>query len=368
MKKAWRKSLRNSYPKPLRSAAEQGRNIRFIGRLPEGAERAPRDHLKKMKRQTNHTRYKPRGWRGESYRHYLASKGIKTNRRYMAYQPTYTGADLPVIAGDAVGTAGAATVALIPLAVTAGALYVGARGVKRISKGDSFFNEKRSVEQSERLIEQYFTSETGFPFIDNPNERKYTYEEVRMTPDEFLRETYKEYVDNVIRSRDGSRIQSFEEFVKDPTVIRDVKQERIMNSLDEGNKMKTPWLEYKDGVREGHEGRNRAVVAKKLGIDEIPVVIVRNNKDRNTMALKMIPTEDAFEMRRKGSVIGSMEAKRTPETMQRIEKSMIKKGFTEPIPATVDELKQGRLQEGKHRLIIAKKLGIKEVPVEVQDE
>lgn len=31
-----------------------------------------------MKRKRNMSRYKPRGWRGESFRHYLAAKGIKT--------------------------------------------------------------------------------------------------------------------------------------------------------------------------------------------------------------------------------------------------------------------------------------------------
>ena len=48
----------------------------------------------------------------------------------MVYTPTYLAGDLPLIVADGAGTAGAATVSLIPLAVTAGAIYVGAKGVQ----------------------------------------------------------------------------------------------------------------------------------------------------------------------------------------------------------------------------------------------
>lgn len=137
-------------------------------------------------------RYKPVGWRQESYRHSLASKGVRTNKvdprmnterfygkkresnfteaeqleldimegkiseqeyykglvelqkkenekreseskgkkQRMAYVPTYGAGDLAPIAGDAVGTAGAAAVPLIPLAVTAGIVYGGVKYAK----------------------------------------------------------------------------------------------------------------------------------------------------------------------------------------------------------------------------------------------
>jgi len=47
-------------------------------------------------------------------------------KKYMVYNPAFVSADLPLIAGDAVGTAGAAVVSLIPVAVAAGAIYGGA--------------------------------------------------------------------------------------------------------------------------------------------------------------------------------------------------------------------------------------------------
>jgi len=90
-------------------------------------------------------RYKKSGWHGESHRHYLAAKGIKTKPNRYYYTPTYVSADLAPIAADGVGTAGAAAVGFIPLIVAAGALYVGARGVKRKTEGKSFFANKHVV-------------------------------------------------------------------------------------------------------------------------------------------------------------------------------------------------------------------------------
>lgn len=100
-------------------------------------------------------RYK-RGWYGESHRHYLASKGVKTNRymagknRYYAYTPTYVAGDLPVIAGDAVGTAGAEAVSLIPIAVPLLLAYGGAKALKKHKEktGHWYLAEKDPDDQS----------------------------------------------------------------------------------------------------------------------------------------------------------------------------------------------------------------------------
>jgi len=48
----------------------------------------------------------------------------------MVYTPAYLASDLPLIVADGAGTAGAATVSLIPLAVAAGAIYVGVKATK----------------------------------------------------------------------------------------------------------------------------------------------------------------------------------------------------------------------------------------------
>jgi hypothetical protein len=54
----------------------------------------------------------------------------KRGKKTYKYDPTYVSGDLAPIAADGVGTAGAAVVPLIPLAVTAGAIYVGAKVIK----------------------------------------------------------------------------------------------------------------------------------------------------------------------------------------------------------------------------------------------
>jgi len=79
-----------------------------------------------------------------------------------------------------------------------------------------------------------------------------------------------------------------------------------------------------------------------------------------------MPIEKAYEMRRRGSGIGSMEPKREPYTMQRIEQGILHGNF-EPIEATSKELREGILHEGKHRILIAKKLGMKTVPIQIVD-
>ena len=77
------------------------------------------------------------GWFRESYRHSLASKGIKTNRQMSKtlsstkrQSMAYVASDLPLIGADAVGTVGAAGVALAPLAVAAGVVYMGGKFIK----------------------------------------------------------------------------------------------------------------------------------------------------------------------------------------------------------------------------------------------
>ena len=107
------------------------------------------------------SRYR-KGWFGESQRHYLAAKGVKT-KRYYAYVPTYVGADMAPIAADGIGTAGAAVVPWIPVVVPLAMLYGGAKYVKnrkdkRKKQGKGFFAEKDAV-----VIEgnQYFMNEDG---------------------------------------------------------------------------------------------------------------------------------------------------------------------------------------------------------------
>lgn len=98
-------------------------------------------------------RSKPVGWRKESHRHYLAAKGISTSKnkpkKYYAYAPTYVAGDLPLIAGDAVGTAGASVVELAPLAgpvlFAVVGLKIAANAKQKKDKTGSYFVHKKDA-------------------------------------------------------------------------------------------------------------------------------------------------------------------------------------------------------------------------------
>jgi len=77
-----------------------------------------------------------------------------------------------------------------------------------------------------------------------------------------------------------------------------------------------------------------------------------------------LPIEQAWQMRAKHAYPGAMEPKRCREAMERLRTEM-KQGRFEPIPATKEELRSGILTEGKHRLIVAKELGLKQVPIKI---
>lgn len=127
-------------------------------------------------------RSKPVGWQNDHYRHYLASKGIASkiggrspnylaakygsagsNRRYF-YTPTYVAGDVPLIAGDAVGTVGAETVSLIPVIVPVALAYGGAELVEkrykeRKKQGKGFFVEKPASDEELRKFGEFVDEE-----------------------------------------------------------------------------------------------------------------------------------------------------------------------------------------------------------------
>lgn len=71
-----------------------------------------------------------------------------------------------------------------------------------------------------------------------------------------------------------------------------------------------------------------------------------------------MPIDTAWEMRAKYAYPASMTPKRPDEVMSRLMHGIAEGNF-EPIPVTREELHKGILTEGKHRLIVAKKLHMK---------
>ena len=172
-------------------------------------------------------RSRPVGWRNESYRHYLASKGIASKMR--------------------VGTN-----------------YLAQKGISTRHKYFMPFVEKTTV-----------------PVIDFPEEYNSVREKsiVRMSPDEFLKLTKKTSENTASReSRDRLLNMSQEEYEK--SISEEHKLKRIREGLKEGKDIPIGYIEY---APEGnkpveHEGRHRALVAKELGMNEIPVVLIRGRE------------------------------------------------------------------------------------------
>ena len=70
----------------------------------------------------------------------------------MVYVPTYVASDLPLIGADAVGTVGAAGVALAPLAVAAGVVYMGGKFIKSEYDKDKKALKKKSMADKSELL------------------------------------------------------------------------------------------------------------------------------------------------------------------------------------------------------------------------
>ena len=164
-------------------------------------------------------RARPVGWKGESHRHYLAAKGIKT-KRYYAYVPTYAVGDMSLIAADGVGTAGAAVIPWIPVAVPLLIAYGGVKYAKnRKKKTGSYFMNKSDLlsESIDRLEEsEYFDADRA------AMERARL---ARMAPDKRARaegdlRKLVEYAQETQESKEDLRLQEdYEEDVEKDRVV-----------------------------------------------------------------------------------------------------------------------------------------------------
>lgn len=144
------------------------------------------------------------------------------------------------------------------------------------------------------------------------------------------------------------------------TCVKDVSSDYILCIkiyVDQNNKemFEDLWLLY-DEFNKNKTYETQEKILKKMYIILNPESI---SFHKNVI---YIPLNTAWEMRAKWAYPGDMSSKRTDITMARIESGM-RGGRFDPIFVTCDEFEEGVLTEGKHRLIIAKKLGIKQVPI-----
>jgi len=79
-----------------------------------------------------------------------------------------------------------------------------------------------------------------------------------------------------------------------------------------------------------------------------------------------IPIDEAYKMREKWSGPDGMVQKRSDTTMKKIEDEIRSNKFY-PIETNKGMFEDGILTDGKHRILVAKKLGLKTVPVDVEE-
>jgi len=108
--------------------------------------------------------------------------------------------------------------------------------------------------------------------------RERTTHVVMMTPQKFMRTTYKEAQKKGINFKiqhphqTYKNIQEYSKDVIDPTNVQRLKN--VIRSRQ--GKMEIPYLEYDtQGYPTGHEGRHRATASMEMGVKRIPVTVAR---------------------------------------------------------------------------------------------
>jgi len=339
-------------------------------------------------------RSKPVGWRGESHRHYLAAKGIKT--KY--FMPKIPVEQFPLqrhVGAEKFDKEKFAQIKQNPvLSKPRGGFWTSSVDDEGQTQWDDFlkYNNAHGI-----------NADTSKTMNLRPKENARIFS---ILTDEDVRELYSKYGsvdahgfvqlnwDAVAEDYDAINLSSTMAWGRrlNGVDVRDIVGDAINTdvSFSEWDGESTVWLNP-DAIKQvDHDLYARKGQWKYEDDDELKYFKTRKDAieymesvlgarisrvsdgdediDEENYAKKIVqfPTDQAFEMRRKGSGIGSMEQKRTDQAMERLRNSMRTKGFTEPIPASQEEINEGRLQEGKHRIIVAKELGLKTVPVEVE--
>ena len=122
-----------------------------------------------------------------------------------------------------------------------------------------------------------WSGKTDTPLIDYPKSYGYKKRVKMMSPETFIELTRKEAMGRVLRNKgrtsDSSYIfdpKSYEEVVISKSRVEELKPALASKEP----LMSEPWIELEKGFIVGHEGRNRAIAARELGIKKIPVHFV----------------------------------------------------------------------------------------------
>ena len=121
--------------------------------------------------------------------------------------------------------------------------------------------------QDNETKREQFSLKSGVPIVDYPESFGHTGKRVFMSPDEFMDKVKKGY--DIPEHREWSR-KEHEERVIFTNALDKLKKVIADPNID----VDAPYLEYTKSGGIDHEGRHRAVAAKRLGMKEIPVNIV----------------------------------------------------------------------------------------------
>ena len=167
---------------------------------------------------------------------------------------------------------------------------------------------------------------TDIPIVDAPESFGFKKEIKQMSPDEFLEFTRAESKRRTKGKQGYGYLESPEEYEK--VVIFKPGLKRIKEGLKDPKPLvPEPSLEFgKEGEIESHEGRHRAVAAREVGIEKIPVHVIKPKNFGSWTALGPIsPTLDELEekarkKKRKGNLIEISEAEEELERYEKLRK------------------------------------------------
>ena len=192
-----------------------------------------------------------KGWKSESARHSLASRGVKTkgfeedpqrmwNLRVMAHADAVQKAEK---------LAKKQQKKLQPFALKHEDVKEHTGETYQYDVLGQFYGEDRGGEKVGKLYQRYYKGREAAI--------------VWMSPDEYFDKINKGYREKFPSGRDID--------IKEGMDKEEVK--KLADAMNAGDKFAMPWIDYRQDKFSGYEGKHRVAAAKLLGIEKIPIVV-----------------------------------------------------------------------------------------------
>lgn len=191
-----------------------------------------------------------KGWHGESVRHSLASRGIRTvledkNKNKSIRNPYEE-----------------------PLGSTE----------KYISEW-SVEEDREKWKEFPKDTKQFFMASSDLPMILEMRAKPEYFEEKKGILSDLVLMSSNRYKDLVIEGFDGDQYRAWDGAVNENHL------EKLIEIIERGEKFPPLYLKYKDGYF-NQEGRHRAELMKRLGVSKVPVIIIRDEETDEDMNIE----------------------------------------------------------------------------------